>query len=44
LHHPGYTREEALANIREAIVANLESLNEHEEPIPPSIHEEIVVV
>jgi predicted RNase H-like HicB family nuclease len=40
----GATREEALANIREAIAGYLESLNEHQEPIPPSIHEEIVEV
>jgi predicted RNase H-like HicB family nuclease len=40
----GDTREEALANIREAIAGYLESLNEHREPIPPSIHEEIVEV
>jgi predicted RNase H-like HicB family nuclease len=38
----GDTREEALANIREAIAGYLESLNEHQEPIPPSIHEQIV--
>jgi predicted RNase H-like HicB family nuclease len=40
----GDTREEALSNIREAIAGYLESLNEHQEPIPPSIHEEIVEV
>jgi predicted RNase H-like HicB family nuclease len=40
----GETREEALANIREAITGYLESLNDHQEPIPPSIHEEIVEV
>jgi antitoxin HicB len=40
----GDTREEALANIREAIAGYLESLREHQEPIPPSIHEEIVEV
>jgi predicted RNase H-like HicB family nuclease/predicted RNA binding protein YcfA (HicA-like mRNA interferase family) len=40
----GHTREEALANIREAIALYLESLKEHQEPIPPSIHEEIVEV
>jgi predicted RNase H-like HicB family nuclease len=40
----GGTREEALASIREAIAGYLESLNEHQEPIPPSIHEEIVEV
>jgi predicted RNase H-like HicB family nuclease len=40
----GDTREAALANIREAIAAYLESLKEHQEPVPPSIHEEIVEV
>ena len=40
----GDTREDALVNIREAIAGYLESLNEHQEPIPPSIHEEIVEV
>jgi predicted RNase H-like HicB family nuclease len=40
----GETREEALANIREAIAGYLESLSEHGDPIPPSIHEEIVEV
>lgn len=40
----GDTREEALANIREAIALYLESLEEHQEPMPPSIHEEIVEV
>jgi predicted RNase H-like HicB family nuclease len=40
----GDTREEALANIREAIALYLESLEEHQEPVPPSIHEEIVEV
>jgi antitoxin HicB len=40
----GETRGEALANIREAIAGYLESLSKHQEPIPPSIHEEIVEV
>jgi len=40
----GATRTEALANIREAIEAYLESLKEHDEPIPPSIDEEVVEV
>ena len=40
----GETREDALANIREAIAGYLESLTERQEPIPPSIHEEIVEV
>lgn len=40
----GGTREEALRNIREAIAGYLESLEDHQEPVPPSIHEEIVEV
>ena len=33
----GRTREEAVANVREAMAAYLESLEEHGEPIPPPI-------
>jgi predicted RNase H-like HicB family nuclease len=40
----GDTRQEALENIREAIAGYLESLADHQEPVPPSIHEEIVEV
>lgn len=40
----GETREEAVANIREAIAAYLESLEEHGDPIPPPITEEVVEV
>jgi predicted RNase H-like HicB family nuclease len=40
----GKTREEALENIRDAIKGYLESLRKHDEPIPPSIEEEIVEV
>lgn len=40
----GATRAEALANIREAIAAYLESLEAHDEPIPPSVDEEVVEV
>lgn len=40
----GKTREEALANIKEAIVAYLESLQKHGEPVPPSVSEEVVEV
>jgi predicted RNase H-like HicB family nuclease len=40
----GETRDEALANIREAIGGYLESLRAHDEPIPPAISEEIVEV
>jgi antitoxin HicB len=40
----GATRDEAGANVREAIAGYLESLEAHGEPIPPSITEEIVEV
>jgi predicted RNase H-like HicB family nuclease len=40
----GNTRDEALQNIKEAIEAYIESLRKHDEPVPPSIHEEIVTV
>lgn len=40
----GETRFEALANIKEAIELYLESLAAHNEPIPPSIFEEIVEI
>ena len=40
----GRTRSEALANIKEAIAGYLESLEAHNEPVPPPISEEIVEV
>ena len=40
----GHTRKEALKNIQEAIAVYLESLKSHNEPIPPSIYEEVVEV
>ena len=40
----GETREEAVAQVREAIAAYLESLQERGEPIPPPITEEIVEI
>ena len=40
----GRTRVEALKNIQEAIEAYIESLKAHNEPIPPSIDEEIIEV
>ena len=40
----GSTRQEAVSNAQEAIAAYLESLSERDEPIPPSIHEELVEV
>jgi len=38
----GQTRKEAEANIKEAIEGYLASLRKHDEPIPPSITEEII--
>lgn len=38
----GKTREEAVMNVREAMAAYVESLEEHGDPIPPPITEEIV--
>ena len=40
----GHTRKQALENIREAISVYMESLEFHNEPVPPSIHEELVEV
>ncbi len=40
----GKTREEAVENIKDAISGYLGSLKKHDEPIPPSIEEEIVEV
>lgn len=40
----GMTRGEALENAREAIAAYLESLQKHDEPIPPAITEEVIEV
>jgi len=40
----GDTRGEAIANVTDAIRGYLESLKKHDEPIPPSITEEIVEV
>jgi predicted RNase H-like HicB family nuclease len=38
----GQTRAEAMANMKDAIAGYLASLNKHGDPIPPTIHEEIV--
>jgi len=38
----GKTRSEAIENIKDAIEGYLESLKKENEPIPPSIQEEIV--
>ena len=40
----GATREQALENIKEAIAVYLESLEAHNEPVPPPITEELVEV
>ena len=40
----GETRKQAVENIQDAIRGYLESLEKHDEPIPPSIDEEIVEV
>lgn len=40
----GGTRDEALRNIKVAMQGYIESLEEHGEPIPPSISEETVEV
>ena len=40
----GDTREEAVENIKDAITGYLESLRKHNEPVPPSIREELVEV
>jgi len=40
----GGTRDEALSNVREAIALYLESLEDHGDPVPPPITEEIVEV
>jgi predicted RNase H-like HicB family nuclease len=40
----GSTRDEALAGIREAIALYVESLEEHGDPVPPPITEEIVEI
>lgn len=40
----GKKREEAVANIKDAIEGYLRSLKKHDEPIPPPIEEEAVEV
>ena len=40
----GKTRKEALKNIKDAIKGYLASLKKHNEPIPPSVFEEMVEV
>ena len=40
----GKTREEAVDNIKDAIHGYIESLKKHNEPIPPSIQEDVVEI
>ena len=40
----GKTKEEALSNIEDAVKGYLESLKKHNEPVPPSIEEEVIEV
>ena len=40
----GKTRDEALANIRDAIEGYLASLRKHDEPVPLPIQEELIEV
>ncbi len=40
----GETRAQALDNVKEAIAVYLESLESHNEPVPPTISEEIVEI
>ena len=40
----GKNRSETIKNIKDAIKGYLESLKKHNEPIPPSIEEELVEV
>ena len=40
----GDTRQQALANIQDAIAGYIKSLRKHGEPVPPPISEEVVEV
>ena len=40
----GKSRQEVLINIQDAIKGYLESLRKHNDPVPPSIEEEIVEI
>ena len=42
--YQGKTREEAIANVQDAIKGYIKSLKKHDEPIPPPIEEEILEV
>ena len=40
----GKSRLEAIGNIKDAVTGYLESLKKHNEPVPPSIEEEVVEI
>jgi len=40
----GKSRLEAIGNIKDAVIGYLESLKKHNEPVPPSIEEEVVEI
>lgn len=40
----GKTREQAIENIKDALMGCVESLKRHHEPIPPSIEEEVIEI
>lgn len=40
----GKTRKEALTNIKDAIKGYIQSLKKHNEPVPPSVYEEMVEI
>lgn len=40
----GNTRDEAINNIKDAVLGYLISLKKHNEPVPPSIREELVEI
>lgn len=40
----GNTRSEVIENSKDAIKGYIESLRKHGEPVPPSIHEEIIEI
>jgi predicted RNase H-like HicB family nuclease len=40
----GSTRDDVMKNIKEAVIVYIESLKAHNEPIPPSIQEELIEV
>ena len=40
----GKTRKESLSNVRDAIKGYLQSLKKHNEPVPPSVFEEMVEI